>query len=103
LGEMMSEPDHERSALQGYFDWQVTTIMLALDLVEPLPGDNEAMQRDRRQRVEDQVRHFSLAVVPERYKTNPNLDWPAEVMMALTRETFVQVRRILEKGDASAD
>lgn len=99
----MSEQDHEQSALQGYFDWQVTTVMLALDLVEPLPAGDEQMQRDRRERVEDQVRHFSLAAIPEQYKTNPNLDWPPEVMMALTRETFVQVQGILAKGQPSAD
>lgn len=90
--------DETASALQGYFDWQVTTVMLALDLVEPLPGDDTQAHQDRRQRVEDQVRAFSLAAIPQQFQDDPELDWTPEVMMALTRATFDQVQAILARA-----
>ena len=35
----MADHDHdEDNPLQGYFDWQVTTLMLAHDLSNPIPG-----------------------------------------------------------------
>ncbi len=83
------------SPLQGYFDWQVTTLMLAYDLAEPLAGDDEDAHHARRARVEDEVRAFSLAEIPQRYKDDPALAWPAEVMMALTRATFERAAAII--------
>jgi len=94
----MSE-EHEHNPLQGYFDWQVNTLMLAYDLAAPLPGDDEDAHRQRRARVEEEVRQFSLDAIPQQYKDDPNLDWPPEVMMALTRATFARVRQITEALD----
>ncbi len=92
----MNEEAHENNPLQGYFDWQVNTLMLAYDLADPLPGGDDDAHRQRRTRVEEEVRRFSLDAIPQRYKDDPQLDWPPEVMMALTRTTFVRVRQITE-------
>ena len=32
----------DTNPLQGYYEWQITTLMLAYDLVEPVPREDEA-------------------------------------------------------------
>lgn len=85
------EHDHdheEENPLQGYFDWQVTTLMLAHDLVDPISGADEQTHHERRHKVEDEVRVLTLGLLPEEYKHDATLDWPAELMMSITRETL---------------
>jgi len=89
--------DQEDNPLQGYFDWQVTTLLLAYDLVDPIPGDSPQAIEQRRTRTEQEVREFTLAVVPKMYLNDPNLDWPPEVMMAITRATFDRLNQITGK------
>jgi hypothetical protein len=86
--------DQEDNPLQGYFDWQVTTLLLAYDLTDPLPSDDAKAIEQRRTNAEQEVRDFTLAVVPEKYLNDPSLDWPPEVMMAITRATFDRVNHI---------
>lgn len=89
--------DQADNPLQGYFDWQVTTLLLAYDLVDPIPGDSPEAIETRRTQTEQEVREFTLAVVPDMYLNDPNLDWPPEVMMAITRATFDRVNQITGK------
>ena len=91
---MPDEHNHDDNPLQGYFDWQVTTLLLAYDLVDPIPGDQPELAAQRRTETEQEVRELSLAVVPEEYLNDPTLDWPPEVMMAITRATFDRVNQI---------
>ncbi|MEM8783761.1 MAG: hypothetical protein AAGE65_13025 [Planctomycetota bacterium] len=96
-------PDHSQEAdnpLQGYFDWQVNTLMLAYDLAEPITGPDESAHRTRRASVEDEVRRFSLAVVPEVYRNDPSLDWPPDVMMDITRATLLRAAQVAGLTDA---
>ncbi len=86
--------DQDDNPLQGYFDWQVTTLLLAYDLTDPIPGDNPQAAEQRRAKTEQEVREFSLTVVPDKYLNDPSLDWPPEVMMAITRATFDRVNQI---------
>jgi len=89
------EPDDQSdNPLQGYFDWQVTTLLLAYDLMQPLPGEDEKAAQHRRTTTEQEVREFTLAVVPQTYLDDPNLDWPPELMMTITRATFDRVNQI---------
>lgn len=90
-------PDHASEAdnpLQGYFDWQVNTIMLARDIGQPLKGGDDAAHRRRRGEVEEAVRKFTLSVVPEAYQNDPTLAWPPEVMMQITRATLYEAARL---------
>ncbi|GAB4110136.1 MAG: hypothetical protein Kow00105_18850 [Phycisphaeraceae bacterium] len=96
---MADDSSHVDNPLQGYFDWQVTTLLLAYDLNDPIPGDRPELAQQRRMKVEQEVRDFSLAVVPEKYKQDPTLDWPPEVMMAITRATFERVNEILHSDE----
>jgi len=86
--------EHDDNPLQGYYEWQVTTLLLAYDLAQPLAQGDDAAAGDRRHAVEDEVRDLSLAQVPEVYKADPDLDWPPEVMMALTRATLFRAAEI---------
>lgn len=88
--------DQDDNPLQGYFDWQVTTLLLAYDLTDPIPGDKPELAEQRRAKTEQEVRDFSLTVVPEEYLNDPSLDWPPEVMMAITRATFARINQITE-------
>ncbi len=92
-------PDHdhtheEDNPLQGYFDWQVTTLMLAHDLSDPIPAGDEDAHHQRRHRVEEEVRTLTLGVLPEQFKHDATLDWPPELMMTITRATLKQATKI---------
>jgi hypothetical protein len=89
--------DQEDNPLQGYFDWQVTTLLLAYDLVHPIAGDDVQAIEQRRVETEQEVREFTLAVVPDEYLNDPSLDWPPQVMMAITRATFDRLNQITGK------
>lgn len=84
---MADEPQTD-NPLQGYYDWQVTTIMLARDLAEPLQPGNDKAHQQRRQAVEDEVKAFSLEIIPQRFLDDPSLPWPPDLMMRITRETL---------------
>lgn len=85
---MADENTHEENPLQGYFDWQVTTLMLAYDLHDPIARDDHEAAEDRRRQIVHEVSRISLEVLPQKYRDNPNLDWPPSVMMLLTRTTL---------------
>ena len=94
----MADHEHNHDAddnpLQGYFDWQVTTLMLAHDLSDPLPAGDEEAHHQRRHQVEDEVRTLTLGVLPEQYKHDATLPWPPELMMTITRETLKAANRL---------
>lgn len=102
---MNQSPDHPHdddgdSPLQGYFDWQVTTIMLALDLVDPLPAD--ASERDvaaRRGEVEQEVRAFTLELVPESLKQDTTAAWTPDLLRRITRETIRRAEAICDESE----
>jgi len=83
-----TDPSASESALQGYFDWQVTTLMLAYDLNDPVDPNQPNAGEQRRRSIEEEVRTLTLAVVPDLYKNDPSLDWPPDLMMAITRTTI---------------
>jgi hypothetical protein len=80
--------------LQGYYEWQITTLLLAYDLAEPIPRGDEGTAETRREQVEGEVSELTLNVLPQRYKDNPELDWPAEVMMEITKATLRRATEI---------
>ncbi|MEM1107213.1 MAG: hypothetical protein AAGH99_00805 [Planctomycetota bacterium] len=93
-----SDPDGEQagsdSMMQGYFDWQVTTLMLAYDLNNPVDATDPKSGEDRRRSIEDEVRSMTLDVVPDLYLNDPSLDWPADLMMTITRTTLQRAANI---------
>ena len=82
------------SAMQGYYDWQVTTLMLAYDLNDPIDAADPDAGEQRRRSIEEEVRAMTLSVVPDIYKNDPNLDWPPELMMSITRVTLKRAAEV---------
>ncbi len=82
------------STMQGYYDWQVTTLMLAYDLNDPIDPKSPDAGEKRRRSIEEEVRKLTLAQVPDIYKSDPSLDWPPSVMMAITRATLQQAAEV---------
>lgn len=86
--------DDEQSPLQGYFDWQVTTLMLAYDLSNPIDrGDAQGVMQ-RRGHVEREVSDLTLALIPDLYKNDSSLEWPPALMMEITRTTLAKAAEI---------
>lgn len=90
-----ADPDNP---LQGYYDWQITTLMLAYDLVDPIDGSNEDAVHDRRAQVENEVRELSLQQVPPEYQADETLDWPPTILANITRATFRRAVEIIQTG-----
>jgi hypothetical protein len=85
----MSEPTH------SYYDWQVSTLMLAYDAIEPLARDDEARLARRQQQVEEELHRMVHAVLPEDYRRDPQREFPPEVVVMLTRATLRRAGQIL--------
>jgi hypothetical protein len=84
----------ESNPLQGYYEWQVSTLLLAYDLAEPIGRGEDETAQIRRDQVEGEVSELTLNQLPQRYKDQPELDWPPEVMMAITRATLQRASAI---------
>jgi len=82
--------EEQANPLQGYYDWQVNTLMLARDLSEPVEAGNEQQALERRQQIEQEVREMTLAVLPDEYRQDPNRDWPPSLFMDITRVTLMR-------------
>jgi hypothetical protein len=93
---MADDNAKEENPLQGYFEWQVTTLMLAHDLREPLPSGDEEAHHQRRYAVEEEVRTLTLGVLPEEFKHDATIAWPPEIMMSITRETLKHAARLAD-------
>ena len=79
---------------QGYFDWQVQTIMLARDVVDPIARGDDAAVDQRREEVKQAVGRFTMSVVPDAYRNDPTLQWPPSVIMEITKATLYEAARL---------
>lgn len=86
--------DDEQSPLQGYFDWQVNTLMLAYDLAHPIERGDAQGAMARRGQVEREVSDLTLALIPDIYKNDASLEWPPSIMMAITRATLQKAAEV---------
>jgi hypothetical protein len=85
----MSEGTH------SYYDWQVSTLMLAYDVAEPIGRDDDAKQNQRQQAVEKELQRMVHEVIPEEYRNNPDREFPPQVVMLLTRAVLQRAGRIV--------
>ncbi|MFA9477798.1 hypothetical protein ACERK3_05760 [Phycisphaerales bacterium AB-hyl4] len=94
MTDQSSPQGDEANPLQGYYEWQITTLMLAYDLTDPIPqGDDGDMAEHRRKAIEQELGELVRNLLPQEYLENPERDFPPEVMMAITRATL---RRAME-------
>lgn len=87
----------------SYFDWQVSTLMLAYDTVEPIDRDDEKAQADREQQVMRELHQLVHAILPEEYLKNPTEDFPPDMVMVLTRATIARAAQIMGMTEPAED
>lgn len=85
----MSEGTH------SYYDWQVSTLMLAYDAVEPLGRHDEPALAARQQRVEEELNRMAHEILPEDYRRNPQREFPPEIVVILTKGTLRRAGEIV--------
>ena len=90
----------------SYFDWQVSTLMLAYDSVEPIDREDAEALGKREQGVQRELYDLARAIIPKEYLDNPQEDFPPEIVMLMTRATIARAAQIMgmtEPGDADAE
>lgn len=92
-GHQPGAGDNE-SPLQNYYEWQVSTLMLAYDLADPItPGDDQRLEA-RRQAIAEEVGQMVRDLLPPEYLENPEKDFPPELMMQITRATLQRAMEV---------
>jgi hypothetical protein len=86
----MADPTH------SYYDWQVSTLMLAYDVIQPLARTDEQQLAEREIKVKEELRQMVHAVLPPEYLRNPQVDFPPQIVAILTRATLERAISIIE-------
>lgn len=84
----------EQTGSHSYYDWQVSTLMLAYDVVEPLARDDVAGQQKRAQACEEEIRQIALAIIPSDFQRDPSREFPPELVMEMTKATLRRAAHI---------
>ena len=79
----------------SYYDWQVSTLLLAYDAVEPLSREDVAGLQKRQQRCELEVREIALSVIPPDYQRDAGKELPPEIIVGMTRATLRRAAEIV--------
>lgn len=85
----MSEGTH------SYYDWQVSTLMLAYDVAEPIGRDDLARMEQRQRSVEMELHDMVHRVLPKQYMENPQRDFPPDMVALLTKATIARAAEII--------
>ena len=76
------------SGTHSYYDWQVSTLLLAYDVTEPLARKDVESLGKRQQAVELELHEMAQRVLPREYFENPQAEFPPEIVMAMTKATL---------------
>jgi hypothetical protein len=79
----------------GYFEWQVNTLMLAYDVVEPLARSDLKAQHERQQKVEHEVRDIALSIIPPDFREQEGRELTPEIVMRMTQATLRRAGQIV--------
>lgn len=82
-------------ASHSYYEWQLSTLMLAYDVVEPIARDDEQALAQRQNACQQELHELAMAVIPEDYRANPQMDFPPEVVVRLTVATLARASVII--------
>lgn len=82
-------------ATHSFLDWQISTLMLAYDVADPIDRNDVKRLTERQQAVEREVHALAMATIPASYRENPQAEFPPEVVMLLTRATVRRASAIL--------
>jgi hypothetical protein len=92
----VSSPD-DNAGSHGYWEWQVSTLMLAYDAIEPIGRLDVEAQQQRQKDVEEEVRELSLAQIPPSYHEDETRELTPDVVIKLTRATLRRAVEIVER------
>ena len=84
----MSEQTH------SYLDWQISTLMLAYDVVDPLPRNADKLLHEREEKVRQELKDLVHATLPKEYLENPEREFPSSMVKMLTRATLRRASQI---------
>jgi len=79
----------------SYFDWQVSTLMLADDVIEPIPRTDHARLAKRQDVVHQEIHAMAQSAIPQTYRENPQLEFPPAVVILLTKATLKRAAEIV--------
>lgn len=91
----MSDPSHPHEPTHSYFDWQVSTLMLAYDVTDPLGREDVAAQQARQEQVEREVRDIALSIIPPEYQRDATRELTPEIVVQMTRATLRRASQIV--------
>lgn len=92
----MSDSTSSASAgTHSYYDWQLSTLLLAYDAIEPLPRSDVAGLQKRQQHCEREVRELALSVIPPDYQRDVSRELSPEIVIAMTRATLLRAGQIV--------
>lgn len=86
------------SSTHGYYEWQLSTLMLAYDVVTPLSREDDEAQAKRQQACEQELYDMVQAVLPKSYLENPQAEFPPEMVALLTRATIQRASAIVSQS-----
>lgn len=81
-------------ATHSYLDWQISTLLLAHDVGEPISRHDHAKLTERQKAVEQEVHDLAMATIPPDYLQNPQEEFPAEIVILLTKATLRRAAEI---------
>ncbi|MEL7239663.1 MAG: hypothetical protein AAGK78_12450 [Planctomycetota bacterium] len=79
----------------SYYDWQISTLMLAYDAIDPLPRDDNESIAKREEQVQREVRDLAMAVIPPDYQRDESREFPPELVVQMTRATLKRASEIV--------
>jgi hypothetical protein len=82
-------------ATHSYYDWQVSTLLLAYDVIDPIGRDDTARLNVRQAEVEKELHEMAHRVIPPAYRDHPQMEFPPAVVMLLTRATLARANQII--------
>ena len=78
----------------SYLDWQISTLMLAHDVAVPIDRDDTERLTEREMAVKQEVHTLAMATIPASYRENPSDEFPAEIVVMLTRATLQRAAQL---------
>jgi len=83
------------STSHSYYDWQLSTLLLAYDAVDPIRRDDTTKAEQRQKSVEKELYDLVHATLPRSYLDSPHQDFPADVVVLLTKATLRRAAQIV--------
>lgn len=86
------------SSSQGthsYYEWQLSTLMLAYDVTDPIPRTDTERIAQRQDQVAREIQEMAFATIPQAYRDNPELEFPPAIVTLLTKATLKRAAQII--------